>query len=136
MLFRSHTSRMWSRIDGTSSGAGGSSPADSPDSHPVASRAARARATVGEISEAIGVEGPTVVRALQRMASAGIVVRRKHPSDGRQIAIHLTPKGARLRRHVPRALGQVEERAFSGFSRAERAQLLSMLARVEANLRD
>src|SRR5579871_3225854 len=60
--------------------------------------------TPGEIAEAIGVEGPTVVRALQRMAAAGLVVRKRHPTDGRQIAIHLTPAGARLRTRVPRAL--------------------------------
>jgi DNA-binding MarR family transcriptional regulator len=91
--------------------------------------------TPGEIAEAIGVEGPTVVRALQRMATAGIVTRKKHPTDGRQIAIHLTPAGARLRTQLPRALGQVEERALSEFSKAERAQLVDLLERLSANLR-
>jgi DNA-binding MarR family transcriptional regulator len=91
--------------------------------------------TPGEIAEAIGVEGPTVVRALQRMAAAGIVVRKKHPTDGRQTAIHLTPAGAQLRTHIPRGLRQVEERALAGFSNAERAQLFEMLERLDANLR-
>lgn len=58
--------------------------------------------TPGEIAEAVGIEGPTVVRTLQRMAAAGIVVRKKHPTDGRQVAIHLTPAGARLRTHHSR----------------------------------
>jgi DNA-binding MarR family transcriptional regulator len=92
--------------------------------------------TPGEIAEGIGVEGPTVVRALQRMAAAGIVVRKRHPTDGRQIAIHLTPAGARLRSHLPRQLRQVEERALADFSKAERAQLLDLLERLSANLRD
>ena len=91
--------------------------------------------TPGEIAEAIGVEGPTVVRALQRMAAAGIVVRKKHPTDGRQIVIHLTPAGAGLRRQLPRLLRQVEEQAFSEFSKAERGQLLELLERLGANLR-
>lgn len=91
--------------------------------------------TPGEIAEAIGVEGPTVVRALQRMAAAGLVVRKKHPTDGRQIAIHLTPAGARLRSHLPRELRHVEERALSDFSSAQRAQLLDLLERLGANLR-
>lgn len=91
--------------------------------------------TPGEIAEAIGVEGPTVVRALQRMAAAGIVVRKKHPTDGRQVVIHLTVEGARLRRHVPRLLRQVEEQALAEFSNAERAQLLALLERLGANLR-
>ena len=92
--------------------------------------------TPGEIAEAIGVEGPTVVRALQRMAAAGLVVRKKHPTDGRQIAIHLTPAGARLRARIPRELEQVERRAFAKFSSAERTELLELLERLSANLRD
>lgn len=91
--------------------------------------------TPGEIAEAIGVEGPTVVRALQRMAAAGIVVRKRHPTDGRQVAIHLTPAGARLRTHLPRLLRQVEEKALAEFSNAERTQLLELLERLGANLR-
>jgi DNA-binding MarR family transcriptional regulator len=91
--------------------------------------------TPGEIAEAIGVEGPTVVRALQRMAAAGIVVRKKHPTDGRQVVIHLTPAGAQLRTHLPRALRQVEEQALAQFSNAERVQLLDLLERLDAKLR-
>ncbi len=90
--------------------------------------------TPGEIAEAVGVEGPTVVRALQRMAAAGLVIRKRHPTDGRQIAIHLTPSGAQLRVQIPRVLRQVEEQAFEGFSKAERAQLLALLDRVSGNL--
>src|SRR5580698_559403 len=51
--------------------------------------------TTREIADAIGVEGPTVVRAVQRMAAAGLVVRKEHPTDGRLVAIRLTPTGAR-----------------------------------------
>lgn len=90
--------------------------------------------TPGEIADAIGVEGPTVVRALQRMAAAGLVTRKKHPTDRRQVSIHLTPAGARLRTKVPRALRQVEANALGGFSSTERAQLLALLGRLSANL--
>src|ERR1700743_292694 len=84
--------------------------------------------TPGEIAEAIGVEGPTVVRALQRMAAAGLVVRKNHPTDGRQIAIHLTPAGARLRTLVPRALRRGGAHAFGEFCDRARRELLSLLA--------
>ena len=95
---------------------------------------ARDGQTPGEIAEAIGVEGPTVVRALQRMDAAGIVVRKKHPTDGRQVVIHLTAAGRKLRTHLPRALKRVEEDAFVRFSKTERAQLLELLERVSTNL--
>jgi MarR family transcriptional regulator, organic hydroperoxide resistance regulator len=90
--------------------------------------------TPGEIAEAIGVEGPTVVRALKRMAAAGIVIRKRHPTDGRQVAIHLTPAGAQLRTHLPRRLRAVEEHALAEFSNAERTQLFELLERLGANL--
>jgi DNA-binding MarR family transcriptional regulator len=90
--------------------------------------------TPGEIAAAIGVEGPTVVRALSRMAAAGLVVRKKHPTDGRQIAIHLTTAGARLRMQIPRQLRHVEERALAGFSGLERTQLFDLLDRLDRNL--
>jgi DNA-binding MarR family transcriptional regulator len=90
--------------------------------------------TPGEIAEAIGVEGPTVVRALQRMAAAGLVIRKQHATDRRQIAIHLTPAASRLRARIPRELDQVEEHAFSDFSKTERALLLELLERLGKNL--
>jgi MarR family transcriptional regulator, organic hydroperoxide resistance regulator len=90
--------------------------------------------TTREIAKAIGVEGPTVVRAVQRMAAAGLVVRKDHPTDGRLVAIHLTPTGARLRTVLPRALRQVERKALADFSSADRAQLLRLLERLGAKL--
>ena len=91
--------------------------------------------TTREIADAIGVEGPTVVRAVQRMAAAGLVIRGKHPTDGRLVAIRLTPTGARLRGKLPRVLRQVEEQALADFSGGDRAQLLKLLERVRANVR-
>jgi DNA-binding MarR family transcriptional regulator len=90
--------------------------------------------TPGEIAEAIGVEGPTVVRALQRMAAAGLVIRKKHPTDGRQVAIHLTPAGAQLRTSIPKALRRVEEQAFEGVSKEDQTRLFELLQRLSANL--
>jgi DNA-binding MarR family transcriptional regulator len=90
--------------------------------------------TTREIAEAIGVEGPTVVRALQRMAAAGLVVRKDHPTDGRLVAIHLTPKGRRLRTVLPRVLREVEEDALADFSAADRTRLLALLERLGGKL--
>lgn len=90
--------------------------------------------TTGEIAEGIGVEGPTVVRAVQRMETAGLVIRNKHPTDGRLVAVHLTATGARLRSVLPRVLREVEEKALSNFSRADRARLLALLERLGASL--
>jgi MarR family transcriptional regulator, organic hydroperoxide resistance regulator len=90
--------------------------------------------TTREIADAIGVEGPTVVRAIQRMAAAGLVVRKDHPTDGRLVAVHLTPTGARLRSVLPRVLRAVEEKALDDFSSHDRARLLQLLERLGAKL--
>lgn len=91
--------------------------------------------TPGEIAEAIGVEGPTVVRALQRMEAAGLVTRKRHATDRRQTTIHLTAAGAKLRTQIPRALKVVEWRALAKFTTAEKKALFTLLERLEANLR-
>jgi MarR family transcriptional regulator, organic hydroperoxide resistance regulator len=90
--------------------------------------------TTREIADAIGVEGPTVVRAIQRMAAAGLVVRKEHPTDGRLVAVHLTPTGHRLRTVLPRVLRQVEEEALADFSKSDRVRLLQLLERLGAKL--
>jgi DNA-binding MarR family transcriptional regulator len=90
--------------------------------------------TTREIADAIGVEGPTAVRAVQRMAAAGLVVRKDHPTDGRLVAIHLTPTGHRLRTVLPRVLRDVEEEALADFSTADRTRLLELLERLGAKL--
>jgi DNA-binding MarR family transcriptional regulator len=90
--------------------------------------------TTREIADAIGVEGPTVVRAVQRMEAAGLVVRKDHPTDGRLVAIHLTPTGHRLRTVLPRVLRVVEEEALADFSSTDRARLLELLERLGAKL--
>jgi DNA-binding MarR family transcriptional regulator len=69
------------------------------------------------------------------MAAAGLVVRKEHPTDGRLVAIHLTPTGARLRTVLPRVLREVEEKALADFSAADRARLLELLERLGAKLR-
>jgi MarR family transcriptional regulator for hemolysin len=46
----------------------------------------------GELAERIGVEGPTLVKLLDRMARRGWVQRRPSPDDRRCKTVHLTPK--------------------------------------------
>lgn len=45
-----------------------------------------------ELAERIGIEGPTLVQLLDRMARRGWVVRRASAADRRCKTVHLTPK--------------------------------------------
>ena len=90
--------------------------------------------TPGKLARRIGVETPTVVKAVQRMEAAGLVERRPHPTDARLVTVHLTERGRALEALVPPLVLQVAEEALSGFSAAERAQLESLLERLRRNL--
>jgi MarR family transcriptional regulator, transcriptional regulator for hemolysin len=45
-----------------------------------------------ELAELIGIEGPTLVHLLDRMARRGWIVRRASAADRRCKTVHLTPK--------------------------------------------
>ena len=49
-----------------------------------------------ELADAVGIEGPTLVRHLDRLAEDGLVERRRDDDDRRITRIHLTPAGAAL----------------------------------------
>ncbi len=90
--------------------------------------------TPGELARRIGVETPTVVRGVGRMETAGLVVRRDDPRDGRLVRVYLTDRGRELEGIIPQAEDAVIEKAFSGFSTKEREQLTRLLSRVLENL--
>jgi MarR family transcriptional regulator for hemolysin len=49
-----------------------------------------------ELAGAVGIEGPTLVRHLDRLADDGLVERRRDEADRRVTRIHLTDGGAEL----------------------------------------
>jgi MarR family transcriptional regulator, transcriptional regulator for hemolysin len=52
-----------------------------------------------ELADAVGIEGPTLVRHLDRLMADGLIERRRDDGDRRVTRIHLTPEGeARLER--------------------------------------
>jgi len=49
-----------------------------------------------ELADAVGIEGPTLVRHLDRLADDGLVERRRDDDDRRVTRIHITPAGGAL----------------------------------------
>jgi MarR family transcriptional regulator for hemolysin len=56
----------------------------------------------GVLAEALGVEGPSLVRVLDHLGAAGLIERREDPHDRRTRTLHLTAAGRDL-------LAQVED---------------------------
>jgi DNA-binding MarR family transcriptional regulator len=90
--------------------------------------------TVGEMAARLGIEVPTAVRTAQRMEAAGLVEKRRDPTDRRRSLIVLTERGRELDPVAREALRRAERSVTRGLSAAERKQLLELLERVLANL--
>lgn len=90
--------------------------------------------TQAELAEALAVEPPTVTKMLQRMESAGLVLRKPDPLDRRAQRVYLTAKGKRLRQRVDRLWAKLASQSVAGLSKSQQATLRTMLARVTDNL--
>jgi DNA-binding MarR family transcriptional regulator len=86
--------------------------------------------TPGELSERLGITGPTVVKAAQRMEAAGLVVRRRDDKDGRLVRIYLTQRGRSVVQPIQDDLRAIGERATSALTPEQRHALLPALDTV------
>ncbi|MBJ2157934.1 MarR family winged helix-turn-helix transcriptional regulator [Variovorax sp. IB41] len=87
-----------------------------------------------ELARIAQVEQPSMAQLLTRMERDGLVQRVDDPADKRSRLISLTPLAAR---RLPKARALMEghtQQALAGFSKAEVAQLLALLRRVNANV--
>ena len=86
------------------------------------------------LANRLDVEPITAGRMIDRLEQAGMVERRPDPADRRAWRLHLTPRAEPL---VTAARGKIEElveRAFDGFTAAERQAMHALLERMRDNL--
>ena len=77
---------------------------------------------------------PSTVRAmLVLLEGRGLVVRERHPVDGRAREVILTPKGRRLYERLWRTSEPIRVRLLADFSEQEAGQLLAFLRRLIQN---
>ena len=88
----------------------------------------------GVLAEALGVEGPSLVRILDQLCAAGLVERRVDPKDARAKTLHLTPDGEAQAKVVEDALQGVRTRVLSGVSDVNLATALRAFTAFEAAL--
>lgn len=87
-----------------------------------------------ELSERIGIVGPTAVVAINRMVRDGLVVRAADASDGRKSKIFLTPKAKRLKAKMLEEAATVVAEAFASIPPDEVARLRASLRKIARNL--
>jgi len=91
--------------------------------------------TPGELAAALHVTTPTIVKMATRMASAGLVVRRRDKTDNRLVRLYLTPEGRAVAGPLRADVDELEAQLVAGLTDEERATLLALMARVTGNAR-
>jgi MarR family transcriptional regulator, transcriptional regulator for hemolysin len=71
------------------------------------------------LADAIGVEGPTLVRHLDHLGAHGLIERQEDPSDRRAKRLRLTASGKSLLEKLEADLVQLRHEAFARVSAAD-----------------
>lgn len=90
--------------------------------------------THSELAEWLQNTPATVTRTIQRMESAGFLVRRPDPDDQRISRIYLTDAGRNVQSQVEQVFVQIEAETFAGFNPEECLVLRSFFLRLRSNL--
>jgi len=90
--------------------------------------------TQRELSERVGINGPTMVTALNAMERAGLVKRVHNRDDRRKINVFLTERGQKMKSKLWPMAAEVLALSMSGLSRSDIQSLNKMLAVIRVNL--
>jgi DNA-binding MarR family transcriptional regulator len=87
-----------------------------------------------ELADLLEVERITLCRMVDRLAEAGLVERRADPQDRRIWRLHLMPSSHAIVEQLSAIGAELEERALSALSVAERTMLRESLSRLREGL--
>lgn len=88
----------------------------------------------GALADILEIEPITLVRILDRLEAAGLIERRRHPTDRRLRLLHLTPAAHPILEQIREIGAATREEAFAGIPAEERERLLHILLATRANL--
>lgn len=86
--------------------------------------------TPGELADRMHVTTPTIVNTANRMENAGLLTRRRDPSDARLVRLFLTDRARAAQEPIERARDELAERATATLTSQERRHLHSALAKI------
>ena len=90
----------------------------------------------GGLAEMLEVEPITACRMIDRLEEAGLVERRRDPSDRRAWQIYLTERARPLLDDLGHLADEMLGSALAGVSDAEQARVIATLQQIRANLSD
>ena len=86
--------------------------------------------TQQQLADALGIHRKVMVGLLDDLEQRDLVERRRHPSDRRAHAIHLTEAARQLLPRARRVADQHEDEILTPLDADERAQLVAVLQRL------
>lgn len=87
------------------------------------------------LAEQLDCEPPTVTHMVRKLETAGHVVRRPSPTDGRATVVELTPQGRGLLSRLDQLWITLAEETVAGISTPAPGKLIDLLGTLGANLR-
>lgn len=84
-----------------------------------------------DLAREIDITEASLVRTLQHLERAGLVVRKNDPDDGRAKCLHLSPEGAELARRIDARLGELRAELLADIDEADldsTVRVLDMIA--------
>lgn len=90
--------------------------------------------TPGELAERLQVSTPTVVKSVNRMDAAGLLIKRRDTVDRRLVRIYLTERAKSVQGAVQSARAELERRVTATLTDDERANLVLALRKINAQL--
>ena len=90
--------------------------------------------TQRELGERVGINGPTMVMALNSMERAGLVKRVHNRTDRRKINVFLTERGRKLKAKLWPMAADVLDLGLSGLNRKQVQTLAEILVQIRDNL--
>ncbi|TMN18270.1 MarR family transcriptional regulator [Pseudoxanthomonas sp. X-1] len=88
-----------------------------------------------ELAQLIGVEGPSLVRILDKLAAAGLVRRENDASDRRANKLWLTDAGEAIRQQLESQLNALRKKTFGEMTDSEMEAVLKLYRIVEGAAR-
>lgn len=97
---------------------------------------ARPAANQRQIADAVGIRGATLTYHLNGMERAGLLQRRRDPSNRRMHLVELTDAGEQTFRRLRGAATGFDQRLRAGLSEADVSTLERLLGRLDENVQN
>ena len=89
-----------------------------------------------ELAQALGIEGPSLVRLLDSLERRGLIERRADADDRRARGIYLTPPGRELQKRVLRVSDTIQRRLLAAVRPTDLAACDRVFRAIEAALEE